>query len=373
MSKAKHFFESSSLSRKILLFIVLAAFIILAILFVGQVITVLLLLFAGILFGVLLRVLRDLMSRLTGLNNGFSLTAVITLFCLVVAGSVVFLGPKVYKQAHNFYQEIPQKWDEIRSEIAVYRWGQELSNENPNFRDIFEDESNNVGEDHDMTQFVVGLISNIAALLAAILLVLVTGIYIASSPVMYSNGLLHLIPRQWRKEAVDIMNEISLSIQWWMVGQICAMLFIGTLTTFGLWLIGMPYPLLFGIFAALTNFIPNLGPVIAAVPTFLIALTESTELAIYVIIFFTIVQCIEGYLITPLIHQRTTEIPPLLIIATQFILFYLVGFLGVLLAVPIVVVTMVILKRVYVEDILNDTLIETPPENLEGGTIFDKK
>lgn len=373
MDESDNLLNPSSYSRKILIFILLASFIILAILFVGKVISVLLLLFAGILFGILLRVLKDLMHRFTGLNNGFSLISVIILFCIATGGATYLLAPKVYKQAHTFYNEIPEKWDKIRSEIAVYRWGRELAIENPNFRDVFEDESNDVGEDHDMTQFATGLVSNIAGLFAAILLVFVTGIYIASSPMKYSNGFLHLVPKKRRKEAANIMDEISLSIQWWLVAQLCAMVFIGALTTLGLWLIGMPYPLLFGIFAALMNFIPNLGPVIAAVPTFLIALTESTELAIYVIILFTVIQCIEGYFITPLIHQRANGIPPLLIIATQFILFYLVGFLGVLLAVPILVVSMVIIKRVYVGDILNDPLQDYPTGNLEGQTIFDKE
>ncbi len=363
--------NSYSYFRKVLIFVLLAAFVVLAALFVRQVVTVLLLLFAGVLFGILLRTLRDLMHRFTGLNNGFSLVSVIVLFTLLFAGSVYFLAPKVYQQAHTFYQEIPEKWDMIRSEIAVYRWGQELANENPNFRDIFEDESNNVGEDHDMTQFVLGLISNAAALFAAFLLVFITGIYIASEPMLYSNGFLHLIPKGRRKLASQIMDEISISIQWWVVGQLCAMIFIGTVTTLGLWLIGMPYPLLFGLFAALMNFIPNIGPVIAAVPPVLIALTISVDLVIYVIVLFVIIQCIEGYFITPLIHEKVVGVPPLLIIATQFILFYLIGFLGVLLAIPLLVCIMVIVKRVYVEDILADSLEDKPSENAEGRTILD--
>ncbi len=368
----ENFTNDTSSLRRVAVIVLIASFIILAILLVGKVITVLLLLFAGVMFGILLRVLRDLMHRFTGMNNGFSLAAVIVLFTLFVAGGSYLLAPKVYQQAQTFYAEIPEKWDMIRSEISVYRWGQEISNENPNFRDIFEDESNNVGEDNDMTQFAVGLVLDVVALFTAFLLIFVTGIYIASSPMMYSNGFLHLIPKKRRERTVQIMDEISMSIQWWLVAQLCAMLFIGALTTFGLWLVGFPYPLLFGLFAALTNFIPNLGPVIAAVPTILIALTESPELAVYVLIVFIVIQTIEGYLITPLIHQRTNDVPPLLIISTQFILFYLVGFLGVLLAVPLLVCIMVIVKRVYIEDILNDSTANEPTENLKGRTIIDK-
>ncbi len=371
MNKSDSAGNSYSFVKKVLIFLLLFISVILMVMFIGSVITVLLLLFAGVLFGILLRSLRDLMHRFTGLNNGFSLAAVIVLFSFVTAGSAYLLAPKVYKQAHTFYTEIPEKWDMIRSEIAAYRWGQELANENPNFRDIFEDESNNVGEDHDMTQFAIGLLGSATALFAAFLLVFVTGIYIASEPILYSNGFLHLLPKGRREQAAQIMDEISLSIQWWLVGQLCAMIFIGALTTFGLWLVGMPYPLLFGLFAALMNFIPNLGPVLAAIPAVLIALTESMELAIYVIILFTIIQCIEGYFITPLIHRRAIDVPPLLIIATQFILFYLIGFLGILLAMPLLACIMVIVKRVYVEDILGDSLEEQPVENLEGRTILD--
>ncbi len=373
MSEPDRTGNSYSYLRKVLVFILLAAFIILAILLIGQVITVLVLLFIGVLFGIILRVLRDLFHNKTGLSNGTSLAAVVVLFSVISIGAAYFLVPQIYQQAYNFYQEIPQQWNTLRTKIAGNQWGQELARENPQLQDVFEGDTEDVNERNDATKFAWDFVADAFAVLSGFLLIFVTGIYIAAEPMVYSNGFLHLFPKSRRQQAADIMEEISMSIQWWLVGQLSAMLLIGTVTSIALWLVGMPYPLLFGIFAALMNFIPNLGPVIAAIPTVLVALTVNIELAVYVAVIFTIIQSIEGYFITPLIHRKAIEVPPVLIIATQFILFYLIGFMGILIAMPLLACTMVIVKRVYVEDMLGDSLEKTPGENRKGKNIIDDK
>ena len=118
------------------------------------------------------------------------------------------------------------------------------------------------------------------------------------------------------------MNEMSMTIQWWIAGQLCSMLLLGILASLGLWLLGVPYALMLGALTAFMTFIPNLGPILAAVPILLIALTVDVDTAIYTAIFYTILQCIEGYFITPMIHRRAINVPPVLIITIQFLLFY---------------------------------------------------
>jgi len=127
-----------------------------------------------------------------------------------------------------------------------------------------------------------------------------------------------------------------------------------------------------GAFTAIMTFIPNLGPIIAAIPTLGIALTVSVDTAIYVLIFYTILQSIEGYFITPMIHRRAINVPPVLIITVQFLIFYLVGFLGVLLAMPLIGCVMVLVKRLYIEDILGDQLADSTDYKMEGENIFEE-
>jgi len=120
----------------------------------------------------------------------------------------------------------------------------------------------------------------------------------------------------------------------------------------GLWFLGIPFAIPLAIITAIFNFIPNLGPLAASVPAILIAFSLSPTKALYVALLYLAVQNIDGFLTTPLVQQRAVAIPPVLIIAAQLLLAVLFGFLGLLLAVPIVAVVFVLVKMIYVEDIL---------------------
>lgn len=165
------------------------------------------------------------------------------------------------------------------------------------------------------------------------------------------------------------MDETALTIQWWLVGQLISMLILGTITTLGLWLMGMPYSLVLGIFTAFMTFIPNLGPILAGVPTLLVALTVSPAMAFYVAIFYIIIQSIEGYFITPMIHREAINVPPVLIITIQFLLYYLIGIIGVFVAMPLVACVMILIQRVYVEEILGDSMDKDVDIEYRGKTI----
>ncbi|MGI8670701.1 MAG: AI-2E family transporter, partial [Aridibacter sp.] len=127
----------------------------------------------------------------------------------------------------------------------------------------------------------------------------------------------------------------------------------GILTFLGLWFLGIPFAIPLGIIAGLMSFIPNIGPLIAGFPAVIIALSLSPTQALYVSILYLAVQNLDGFLITPLIQKRAVSIPPVLIIAAQLLLAVIFGFLGLLLAVPLVAIVFVMVKMIYVEDILD--------------------
>lgn len=342
----------------------------LLVLFVGRAINILLLIFAGILLGIIFRSLRDFIHQKLRLPSLLSLGLVVVIFLSLFVGIGSLLGPTLYKQADKFYSELPKTWDLTRKKISRFGWGRELARENPNLRDFFEDETDGTGEDYDMTKSILGLLSGTATVAAALFLILVIAIYIGAEPKLYTEGFIRLFPLERRGQVLDIMDEISITVQWWLVGQICSMFILGILTSLGLWLLGVPYAVLLGSITAFMTFIPNLGPIIAAIPTLSVALTTGVDTAIYTAIFFVVLQCIEGYFITPMIHRRAISVPPVLIITIQFLLYYMVGFLGVLLAMPLMGCVMVLVKKLYIEDILGDPLEESTSHDLEGKNIF---
>lgn len=362
--------SNHSFFKKVLIAVAVAATITILVLFIGYAIKILMLVFVGILLGIIFRSLRDIVSKYSGIPITPSLVIVIVFFLSLVVGSGFLLAPRVVDQASTMYEQVPEEWNNIKEQIWQYEWGKEIARENPEAKDIMENESDGNDEDNDLTRDILNMFSLTAEAMTNTALVFVIAIYIAAEPEVYTAGLLRLIPIDKRLLAINIMNETALTMQWWLVGQLMSMLILGTITTLGLWLMGMPYSLVLGIFTALMTFIPNLGPILAGVPTLLVALTVSLEMTFYVAIFYIIIQSIEGYFITPMIHRKAINVPPVLIITFQFLLYFLVGIIGVFVAMPLLAFLMILIQRVYVEEILGDSMEEKIDIECGGKTII---
>jgi predicted PurR-regulated permease PerM len=135
----------------------------------------------------------------------------------------------------------------------------------------------------------------------------------------------------------------------------------GVLSGVALWLLGIPLAFLLGVLTGLLNFIPNIGPILAATPAVLLALTEGPTTALWVALLYVVLQNLEGFVLTPLVQQRTVALPAAVIILVQVLLGVLMGTLGVLLATPLAASVLVLVKMLYVEDALGDP-IDVPGE-----------
>jgi predicted PurR-regulated permease PerM len=141
-----------------------------------------------------------------------------------------------------------------------------------------------------------------------------------------------------------------------------AMLVIGIMTGFGLWLLGVESWLVLGILAGFFEFIPFAGPILSAIPGVLIALVQSPELALWTAAMYVFVQHAEAYLIQPLIQQYAVEVPAVVLLFALLAFALLFGVVGVFFAAPLTVVTYVLVKRLYVVEAL-DTPTPIPGEN----------
>ena len=184
-------------------------------------------------------------------------------------------------------------------------------------------------------------------------MVIFAGIYLATQPHFYRTGVIKLIPHARRKVAAEAMLESERALRLWLKGQALAMVVVGLLTGLGLWALGVPSALVLGLMAGLLEFIPFVGPLIAAVPAVLLALAVSPELGLSVIILYVAIQQFEGNVLTPLVQQYAVDLPG------AVLLFSLIGFgtvfgtLGVILAAPLAVVMLVVVKRLYVIETLH--------------------
>jgi predicted PurR-regulated permease PerM len=138
----------------------------------------------------------------------------------------------------------------------------------------------------------------------------------------------------------------------WLLGKLCLMCFVGLFTAVGLWLLGIPLVLSLALLAAALDFIPNIGPIVSAIPALLLALLSGPASALWVALLYLSVQFIESYILAPLVQHRAVSLPPALLISAQVILPMLFGFPGLLLATPITVLLLVVVRKLYIESVL---------------------
>jgi predicted PurR-regulated permease PerM len=209
-----------------------------------------------------------------------------------------------------------------------------------------------------MRQWIVSYTPSLATSAAwsmiSAFIVIVTALYFAVSPDIYTAGIVRLFPLKWRPRAERLDNEIGRTLQLWSLGQAIDMLMVGALTGLGLLLLQMPLALALAFIAALCTFVPYFGVLAAAVPALIVALTISWQTAIWVVVIFTGSHMIEGYVVAPLVQRRTVRLPPAVTILSMTVLGKIFGPLGIILGTPIAATLLVVVREVYVAGILGD-------------------
>jgi len=159
-----------------------------------------------------------------------------------------------------------------------------------------------------------------------------------------------------------VLSATATTLRRWLLMQMIAMLVIGVVTTVVLLLLGIKAAIALGIIAAILEFIPYVGPILSAVPAVAMGLLDGPEKAIYVVIAYTAIQQLEGVVLQPLLMKEGLELPPVMTILGQALLSLVFGFLGLLLAVPLMASLMVPVKLLYVRDVVGDE-VSVPGED----------
>ncbi len=207
-----------------------------------------------------------------------------------------------------------------------------------------------------------GLLSSLTLGVASFLIVFFGGIFLAAQPRLYGIGLIKLIPAARRRLVAEAMEESDRALRLWLKGQLWAMIAIFLMTWAGLWLLGVPSALVLALISGVLEFIPYAGAITSSVPAIMVAMVRSPELALWVVGLYVVVHHVEAYLVQPVIQQFAVEIPAVITLFSLLAFGLLFGFLGVLLAAPLAVVSYVLVKRLYMIEAL-DTPTPIPGEN----------
>lgn len=315
---------------------------------------ILLLVFAGLLFGVFIQAVSDWPAKHARLSYRTSFLIVVVLMLLSIGIGCFYLGSQVVRRADELWSQLESALQTADQRLAQNDWTSEhLPSVSEMQQKVADSTSSILPEMYQGLQwFGWGA--------TGALVIFFIGLYAAYEPELYRTGLIKLIPQDQRSRAEQVLNELKSALRLWLVGRILSMVIVGIATTVMLGLLGVPLSMSLGVLAALLTFIPNIGPLIAALPQMLLAVNVGSQTVLYVLLFNVILQTIESYLITPLVQRHEVSLPPILTIAAQLVMGVLVGIIGVMMAAPLVVVAMVLIQMLYVHDCLGDA----PPGQL---------
>lgn len=310
---------------------------------------VFLLIFTSILVAIFLRGLSEWLSKFVPLSPGWSLGVVVVILSGLIGLGGWLLAPNIAEQTGQMMQSLAEARQQLEQRLARYDWAQRVLAQAPSVDELINGQTN-------IFSRVTGIFSTSLGVLTNFAIVIVIGFYLAANPGSYSNGFVRLIPPDNRPRAREVLHTLGYTLRWWLVGRLSVMAVNGLLTALGLWLLDVPLAFTLGLLTGLLNFIPNLGPILAGIPAVLIGLTQGQTQAFYVLLLYIAVQNLEGFVFTPLVQQYTVSMPPALVILAQVLLGVLLGPLGVVLAVPLAASGLVLVKLLYVEDGLGDSL-----------------
>jgi predicted PurR-regulated permease PerM len=333
--------------------------------------------FLGVLFGLALAGGVDRLKGY-GIPRGVGAVLIVLLFLGALSGLGIWMAPTLSQQTEELRQQLPAALDRLETWIERHDIGvvesllgdeaeagpdtetaappnpasraQEELEERPPLRDRI------TGELGGLTRYLFPFLSSTIAVIAGTLAVLFIAIYIAVQPDLYRSGIMHLFPYRSRPKAELVLKKMAIMLRRWLVTQLVAMVAVGAITTGTLLLLRVPAAIALGVLAGLLEFVPIIGPIIASIPAIIMAFIDSPEKALAVAAAFIVIQQVESQLITPILMREGVDLPPVLTLVTQSIMAAVFGFIGLVVAVPLLAAAMVPIKMLYVEDVVGDEM-----------------
>jgi predicted PurR-regulated permease PerM len=306
---------------------------------------VILIIMLAALIAVILRGLVAAAVRLTGAPQGLMLALISLLAATVALAFLYYLGPKLVTEMEQLWAQLAQEIGDLQTKYGGTTIGRLIFNQSSG--------SHVLGSRID--GFVATLATSAIDGVVTAFILIVTSLYFAISPRLYLNGIVRLFPIPYRPRAAVVLQEIGRTLRWWSLGQVADMVTVGVLTGVGLTLLGVPLSFALGVLAGLLTFVPYFGAVVAAVPAMMVGLTLGWRTSLWVLVIFLISHAVESYVVAPLVQRRTVRLPPALTILSMTVLGTVFGPLGVILGTPIAAASLVVVREVYVRDVLGDS------------------
>ncbi|MEQ8852507.1 AI-2E family transporter [Gimesia sp.] len=383
--------EASS-STAVMLSRTITTLVVVVVLAAALVITweIILTLFLAVLFAVFLTFSSNSLSRVLPIPYQGSLALLVTTLVLLSAGTIALFFVQIEHQVQEASQQIERGTEKIQKWAEEYTTVKSVIQSTPYLSQSLLPASDSQKKKHDSSpsedskspeqtndspqkkseksqqtdlnslaqpakqaaSFVGQMFRTTFGLVVNSVLILFVGLFLATAPATYRDGVVILFAPERRERIRQVMNQLGGTLWHWLIGRFGSMLVTGLGAWLVLLLIGVPMAGTLGFLTGLLTFIPNIGAAISFILAILVALPQGTTTAALVIPAYIGLQLLESYVITPLIQKQQVSLPPALLISFQAIMGVLFGFLGAIIASPFLAAVKVIVQELYVKDYL---------------------
>jgi predicted PurR-regulated permease PerM len=340
---------------------VLLAVIVVALLL--RTIDVLLVIFLAIILAVYLNAVSGFLQRRFGLPDTLGLVGAVLLTLGGLTGVIFLIIPAVASQVQDLIANLPRFLSDL--DVSINR----LLSRVPVLRRGVTDGTTpgvlatSLNEVFGFLRgALVPYLKGGVELIIETVSVFVMALYMARNPGIYVEGVIGLIPPSRRPLARVILYDLKLTLHAWVVGQIISMVLLAVLTTLGLWALGVPYFLAFGVFAGIAAIVPFFGTLFSTlVPALLVLGVNGLPKAVAVTLLGIGVHLIEANFVAPVVMERQVNLPPVITIAGVLLIGKLFGLAGLIIAVPILAFVMVLIRHILLGEVYGDALSQDKP------------
>jgi predicted PurR-regulated permease PerM len=193
--------------------------------------------------------------------------------------------------------------------------------------------------------------ASVVAVLGTLIIVLLTALYTAIHPEPLRTGFVRIAPPSKRPQAEHILSRLRVAYLGWLRGLVIGMVVLGGITYLGLRIVGLEFAAFFAVFTAIAMIIPYFGALLSSIPPVVYALTVSPGKALIVAVIYIVAHQVESNIIQPLVVARTVELHPALIAVGVVAVDQLFGFLGLIVAVPILATVRILVEELWIKPV----------------------
>ncbi len=299
--------------------------------------SVLLLVLAGALIALYFYGVAGIFERKFHCSSKVAIVLSVIINILLLAGIIWFVGATIQVQISELSQTLPLTIQKVKEYIGSSAIGQNLLQQ-----------FNATGDSTKTFDILNRFFSSSFGVLSDLYIIFLLAIFFIASPTVYQKGMVKLLPSKAKEKGAEIIQKVTTTMKGWLKVQLIGMVFIGVTTAIGLMILGIPMVLTLALIAAIFNFIPNFGMLLALIPAVLIGLTVGMGTALIIVCIYTFIQFLQNAIQQPLVQTKMINIPPALSITSQIALGLMVGFWGILLATPVLIILIVLVEELYI-------------------------